>query len=44
MMWLSWVDDCVCFGRETDVKESAKEMNELFECDDIGEYKVDRKA
>lgn len=46
--WLSWIDDWLCFGREEDVEESRAELNELFECDDIGdmnEYvgcKVDR--
>lgn len=36
--WLSWVDDCVCFGRANDVKASTDEMKNLFECDDVGEF------
>ena len=35
--WLSWIDDCACFGPDKDVEEARTEMNELFECDDIGD-------
>ena len=38
IVWLSWVDDCVCFGQPDDVKESMNELNELFECDDVAEF------
>ena len=37
--WLSRVDDCVCFGRKQDVNVSTNNMKELFECDDIGNFK-----
>ena len=37
VVWLSWIDDCACFGFEKDVEESREEMKELFECDDVGE-------
>ena len=37
IVWLSWIDDCACFGMNDDVEESRKEMNQLFECDDIGD-------
>ena len=37
IVWLSWIDDCACFGKHDDVEESRTEMNQLFECDDIGE-------
>ena len=34
-IWLSWIDDCACFRINDDVEESRKEMNQLFECDNI---------
>lgn len=37
IVWLSWIDDCACFGQHNDVEKSRREMNELFECDDIGD-------
>jgi len=37
IVWLSWIDDCACFGMNDNVEESWKEMNQLFECDDIGD-------
>jgi len=37
MVWLSWIDDCVCFGNETDVEKSRNQMKELFDCDDVGD-------
>jgi len=41
IVWLSWIDDCTCFGMNDDVEESRKEMNQLFECDDIGDIDKD---
>ena len=38
IVWLSWVDDCVCFGQSQDVKTATDEMKSLFECDDVGEF------
>ena len=35
IVWLSWVDDCVCFGQSQDVKTTTDEMKSLFECDDV---------
>lgn len=46
--WLSWIDDCACFGRPEDVKREVETLKELFDCDDVGtmyEYvgcKIDR--
>ena len=37
IVWLSWIDDCACFGKHDDVEESRAEMNQLFECNDIGD-------
>jgi len=36
LIWLSWIDDCVCFGQEVAVEESKLEMKNLFECEDGG--------
>mmetsp|Transcript_21771 Transcript_21771/g.28068 ORF Transcript_21771/g.28068 Transcript_21771/m.28068 type:complete len:81 (+) Transcript_21771:195-437(+) len=38
IVWLSWVDDCVCFGQSKDVKAATDEMKSLFECDDVGKF------
>lgn len=37
LIWLSWIDDCVCFGKDVAVEESKSEMKKLFECEDIGD-------
>ena len=36
MIWLSWFNDCVCFGIAEDVEDSHKNMKQIFECDDVG--------
>jgi hypothetical protein len=38
LIWLSWIDDCVCFGKEDAVEESKSEMKKLFECEDVGDF------
>ena len=38
-MWLSWVDDCLCIGKDNDVKQEKGKLKELFDCDDIGDFK-----
>ena len=37
LVWLSWIDDCVCFGKASDVEESRNKMKTMFDCDDIGD-------
>ena len=37
VVWLVWVDDCLCIGPEKAVRMSAEEMKKRFDCDDIGE-------
>ena len=36
IIWLSWIDDCLCIGSRTGVQEAKNMMLEQFECDDIG--------
>ena len=38
-MWLSWVDDCLCIGQDNDVKREKSKLMELFDCEDLGEFK-----
>ena len=50
VVWLTWVDDLLCFGEKELVRKAAEEMNQAFECDDIGEMseyvgcKIERKG
>lgn len=37
LVWLSWIDDCACFGKESAVEDSRNEMMKLFDCDDVGD-------
>ena len=37
MVWLSWIDDCVCFGEQAEVEKSRDKMKQLFDCDDVGD-------
>jgi hypothetical protein len=37
IIWLSWVDDCLCLGDEQQVQKSKEEMKEIFDCDDVGD-------
>ena len=39
IIWLSWVDDCLCIGNDNDVKEAKADIMKLFDCDDIDEFK-----
>ena len=34
--WLSWIDDCACFGRSEDMKKEVESMKKIFDCDDVG--------
>ena len=36
LLWLSWIDDCLCVRHPVEV---AKAREDKFECDDIGEVK-----
>ena len=38
VIWLSWVDDCLCIGPENDVIKAKSQMKELFDCDDVGDF------
>ena len=37
VIWLPWIDDCLCVGHEVEVQQARVEMLRRFECDDIGE-------
>ena len=39
LMWITWVDDCVCVGNKEDVMESVEQLKGIFDCDDNGELK-----
>ena len=39
VLWLSWIDDCLCVGSEKNVNDSKNEMSRRFDCDDVGEVK-----
>ena len=39
IMWLSWVDDCLCVGPPKQVTKCIADMKGLFDCDDVGEMK-----
>ena len=38
LLWLSWVDDCLCIGMENDVMKAKDELTKLFDCDDTGGF------
>ena len=37
VIWISWIDDCLCVGEEKAVKMAKEQLKQQFECDDIGE-------
>lgn len=39
VIWISWVDNCLFVVNKVDVVNSKKYMNNLFECDDVSEFK-----
>ena len=39
VLWLSWMDDCLCLGEAEVVVKSKDGMLKRFDCDDIGEVK-----
>ena len=38
LVWLSWVDDCLCIGPKVEVMSSNTDLTNLFDCDDVGEF------
>ena len=39
LLWLSWIDDCLCVGHPVEGAKARAEILNKFECDDIGEVK-----
>ena len=39
ILWLSWIDDCVCAGKTEGVLMAKKQMMDRFDCDEVGEMK-----
>ena len=39
VLWLSWIDDCLCVGPDVEVKKARADILARFECDDVGELK-----
>ena len=39
VVWLSWVDDCMCWGPKSVVPGENKKFTSRFDCDDVGEVK-----
>lgn len=38
VIWLSWVDNCLCLGPNEDVIEAKNDLTKLFDCDDTGGF------
>jgi hypothetical protein len=36
VVWLSWIDDCLCIGNKDGVKKAKQQMVDRFDCDIIG--------
>ena len=39
IVWLSWIDDCMCWGPAEVVPKESKEFTSRFDCDEVGEVK-----
>ena len=39
IVWLSWIDDCMIWGKEQEVKKEKSAFMDHFNCDDVGELK-----
>ena len=37
LIWLSWIDDCLCVGHPDAVDRYRNNMKRLFDCDDVGD-------
>ena len=35
-MWISWVNDCLCTGNDSGVKEAKEQFKQYFEVDGVG--------
>ena len=48
VLWVSWIDDCLCVGKRSAVLAAKTELMKRFDCEDVGELteyvgcKVDR--
>lgn len=36
LLWLTWVDDCLCTGKDAGVQKGKEEFKTMFDCDDLG--------
>ena len=36
VIWLSWIDDCLCVGPKQGVIKAKQQMKDRFDCDDVG--------
>ena len=39
VLWLSWINDCLCVGPDIEVKKARADILARFECDNVGELK-----
>ena len=39
VVWLSWIDDCMCWGAKSVVMKENEEFMRRFNCDDVGEVR-----
>ena len=39
VMWISWVDDCLCCAKDSTIEEMKNAFKKHFACDDVGEMK-----
>ena len=37
VIWLSWIDDCLCVGSKQGVMKAKQQMKDQFDCDDVGD-------
>jgi hypothetical protein len=36
VLWISWIDDCLCVGPKKGVEAAKKDMMDRFDCDEVG--------
>ena len=39
LVWMSWVDDCMCWGLKEMVPKENKKFQKRFDCDNVGKVK-----
>ena len=39
VVWLSWIDDCMCWGPKNVVQKENQDFMDCFDCNDVGEVK-----